>query len=45
MTLDSEEQRQILLHLLNTAQFPGSYLEKALELKQSLQTAKTEQEG
>lgn len=45
MTLDSEEQRQALLQIINGMQFPGAYLEKALELKQAVQTAKTEQEG
>lgn len=36
MTLDSEEQRKILLTLIAAASFPGDVVEVVYELKQAL---------
>lgn len=39
MVLDTEEQRQILLQLVNSATFPGSVADKVFYLKNALDAA------
>lgn len=39
MTLDSEQQRHLLLQLLAQATFPGSVVEIVFDLKKALETA------
>lgn len=39
MVFDSKEHQQIVLQLINQAQFPGALLEKASELKSSVVNA------
>jgi len=39
MVLDSEEQRNILLHLVNSSNWPGSVAEKCIALKESITNA------
>jgi hypothetical protein len=40
MTLDSEQQRQILLQLIQNATFPGAALDLVYDLKQRIAAAK-----
>lgn len=39
MVFDNKEHQQIVLQLINQAQFPGALLEKASELKASVLSA------
>lgn len=43
MILDNEDQRQILLHLINSSTIPGAVLEEALALKIAITNAKVEE--
>ena len=40
MILDNEEQRKILLQVINTTNFPGAILEQILRLKYAIIKAK-----
>lgn len=44
MILDTEEQRQILLHIVNGSQFPGAVVEKIAGLKSDIQFAPLEKD-
>ena len=42
MVLDKEEQRKILLELINSATFPGQFAEEVVALKQAVTNATVE---
>lgn len=42
MKLDTEQQRQILLQLIDQATFPGSAIEVVMSLKQAVRAAALE---
>jgi hypothetical protein len=43
MKLDSEQQRQILLQLIDNTQFPGKARRLVIELSQAIETAEIEE--
>lgn len=42
MTLDNEQQRQLLLELIKQVNFPGSAIELAYDLKRAISNASVE---
>lgn len=39
MILDTQEQKEIILSLINSVQIPGNVLDKVYELKKAVETA------